>query len=187
MTNKTNPSLWVKKFYKLINKNGKILDIASGNGRNGRFLLSLNFDVTFIDIDTSLLKDLNKHKKAKIVTFDLENKIKIPFKKQYFDGIIVVNYLYRPMLQKLINLLKPDGILIYETFSSGNEIFGKPSNPNYLLNTGELLNFFSKKLSVISYENGLRHNNKISKSIIQRICAIKSNQVLKNNSFYFKY
>ena len=93
-----------------------------------------------------------------------------PLKEKYYDIIIVVNYLYRPKIKKLINLLKNGGYLFYETFSVGNERYGSPKNLNFLLKDRELINLFSKKNEILSYYNGQIIEKKIS---IKQRCLIK--------------
>ena len=76
--------------------------------------------------------------------------------------IIVVNYLYRPKIKKLVSLLKKDGFLFYETFSLGNEKYGAPENPNFLLKDRELLDIFSYELLPLSFYDGKQCNSKIA-------------------------
>ena len=144
------------KFKKKIN----LLDFASGSGRNSIPLLKKNITVTAIDNDQ---KKLNKYKhfnNINTICFDLETAQEWPLVKEYFDVIIVVNYLYRPKIKKLINLLKKDGYLFYETFSSGNEKFGSPKNPDFLLRDRELLNIFGQDLLPLSFFDGQLYNGK---------------------------
>ncbi len=91
-------------------------------------------------------------------------------KNEYYDIIIVVNYLYRPKIKKLINLLKNGGYLFYETFSLGNEKYGSPKNPNFLLKDREIINLISKQNEILSYFNGKVIEEKIS---IKQRCLIK--------------
>jgi SAM-dependent methyltransferase len=79
-----------------------------------------------------------------------------PFAPDSLAGIVVTNYLHRPLFGQIAAALAPDGVLIYETFARGNEIFGKPSNPDFLLNPGELLDLAARGgLQVLAYEDGL--------------------------------
>ena len=91
-------------------------------------------------------------------------------KNDYYDIIIVVNYLYRPKIKKLINLLNNGGHLFYETFALGNEKYGSPKNPDYLLKDKELLNLFSKENEILNYFNGVVAEEQIS---IKQKCLIK--------------
>jgi hypothetical protein len=86
-----------------------------------------------------------------------------------YDGIVVTNYLHRPLLPVLAEALAPGGVVIYETFAAGNERFGRPSNPDFLLHPGELLEAFAA-LTVIAFEQG--ELSLPRPAVIQRIAAI---------------
>ena len=102
------------------------------------------------------------------VKADLEDGSPWPFEGRRFGGIVVTNYLYRPLLQILAQSLAEGGALIYETFMVGNEKFGKPSNPHFLLRPGELLQAFAS-LTVAGFEQGTT-----DKAAVQRICVIQA-------------
>lgn len=97
---------------------------------------------------------------------------KWPASDQRYDGIVVSRYLYRPLLGTLAQMLQPDGVLIYETFMLGNERYGKPSNPDYLLLQDELLSFYGPLLTINAFEQGIEHHPK--PAVMQRICATKN-------------
>ena len=89
-----------------------------------------------------------------------------------FDAMVVTNYLYRPYLQLIPDLLVEGGVLIYETFAHGNAAFGKPSNPDFLLQNGELLDFAARhNLHVLAYEDLYEAEPK--PAMVQRLCAVK--------------
>ena len=137
-----------------IKKKINLLDFASGNGRNSIPLSNKNFIVTAIDKDQEKLNKYENHNNINTIPFDLETEEEWPLSREYFDVIIVVNYLYRPKIKKLIDLLKKDGFLFYETFSLGNEKYGSPKNPNFLLKDRELLDIFGKELLPLSFYDG---------------------------------
>ena len=137
-----------------IKKKINLLDFASGNGRNCIPLLNKNIFVTAIDKDQNKLNKYKNLNKINTICFDLESKQKWPLVKENYDVIIVVNYLYRPKIKKLISLLKKDGFLFYETFSIGNEKYGFPKNPDFLLKDRELLDIFGKDLLPLSFFDG---------------------------------
>ena len=137
-----------------IKKKINLLDFASGNGRNSIPLSNKNIFVTAIDKDQNKLNKYKKLNNINAICFDLETKQEWPLVRENFDIIIVVNYLYRPKTKKLVNLLKKDGFLFYETFSIGNEKYGSPKNPNFLLKHGELLKIFGNKLLPLSFYDG---------------------------------
>jgi hypothetical protein len=96
-----------------------------------------------------------------------------PLKSHQFSGIVVTNYLYRPHLNELPKMLLAGGVLIYETFAQGNAQFGKPSNPNFLLNTGELLAFAQQhSLKLVAYED--IYTDEPKPAMVQRLCALKT-------------
>ena len=146
------------KFKKKIN----LLDFASGDGRNCIPLSKKNIVVTAIDKDQEKLKKYKSFENMNTICFDLETTEKWPLFREYYDVIIVVNYLYRPKIKELINLLKKNGFLFYETFSLGNEKYGLPKNPNFLLKDKELLDIFSKELLPLSYYDGQLKSGKIT-------------------------
>ncbi len=145
------------KFKKKIN----LLDFASGNGRNSIPLSKKNIIVTAIDKDQEKLDKYASFKNINTICFDLETNEEWPLIREHYDVIIVVNYLYRPKINKLINLLKKDGFLFYETFSSGNEKYASPKNPNFLLKDRELLEIFGRELLPLSFYDGQSNNGKI--------------------------
>lgn len=91
-----------------------------------------------------------------------------PLTGRTFGGVIVTNYLWRPLLPHVLQSLKPNGVLIYETFSAGNETVGKPSRPDFLLTPGELL-MACKDLRVVAFEEGFLDQ---PQRFVQRIVAV---------------
>jgi SAM-dependent methyltransferase len=125
--------------------------------------------MTALDRDISGLQPLAA-KGFEILAADLEDGSPWPLGGRQFDGIIVTNYLHRPLLPHLVAALAPGGVLIYETFGRGNERFGRPSNPDFLLRSGELLEFAAAHgLQVLAYECGEVQEPK--PAIIQRMAA----------------
>lgn len=167
----TQPSPWVQRWTHLFPENGTILDLAAGGGRHGRMLLELGHSVTFLDRTTEPLADLKDHTNAEVLQADLEDGSPWPLNGQQFDGVIVVNYLHRELFENIIASLKPDGVLVYETFARGNENYTRPRNPDHLLKSGELLDAVQGKLQVVAYEHGLITNADIT-GVKQRLCAI---------------
>jgi SAM-dependent methyltransferase len=159
------PSPWVTRFARLIREGGRVLDLAAGSGRHACYLAGLGFDVTAVDRDTRGLAGFQ----GKIVALDLEAGR--PWRLGGgWDGIVVTNYLHRPLLPAIVSSLAEGGIVIYETFAQGNERFGKPSNPDFLLAPGELLAAFAA-LHVIAFEQGVIETPRAA--VIQRIAAAR--------------
>jgi SAM-dependent methyltransferase len=144
------PSSWVQRWAPSIRPGGLVLDVAAGSGRHARWLARLGFEVEAVDRDASLFADPPRN--VKVVEADIEGG-PWPFQGRLFDGIVVTNYLHRPLIPVLAASLEPGGVLVYETFARGNERFGKPSNPDFLLAPGELLDAVRGKLRVLAYED----------------------------------
>jgi SAM-dependent methyltransferase len=146
----TAASPWVERFTLWIRPGGRVLDLACGAGRHARLLARLGFEVDAVDRDLSGLSDIP----AAIVLreADLEGGA-WPYPGVLFDAIVVTNYLHRPLLPVLVDSLAPGGVLLYETFALGNERYGKPSNPDFLLRPGELLEAVRGRLRVLAYED----------------------------------
>jgi hypothetical protein len=125
--------------------------------------------VLAIDRDISGLSGLADHPGLEAVACDLEDGTVPAFFRRRFGGIVVTNYLHRPLFGLIAAALAPGGVLIYETFAKGNERFGKPSNPAFLLNDGELLEAFQETLAVVAYENVIVEEPR--PAAVQRLCA----------------
>lgn len=163
---------WVVRFAPLIRSNGSVLDLAAGHGRHARYLARLGFRVDAVDRDPAALAELRAIAGVTAIMADIESG-PWPFAGRRFDGVVVTNYLWRPLLPSVVAALADDGILVYETFAQGNEKFGKPSNPEFLLRSGELLEHARQnRLEVVAYECGF--TNRPREAIVQRICARKT-------------
>ena len=164
------PSDWVKRWCLAIEVGGRVLDLACGSGRHARLLLECGYSVQAVDLDISGLADLNGRANFELLQADIENA-PWPFGDDCFDGVVVTNYLYRPLFSRLIASLKPGGVLIYETFAVGNGEFGRPSNADFLLRPGELLAALNGSSRVIAYEDVYVERPK--PALVQRICAAR--------------
>ena len=165
------PSTWITRHAELIAPRGHVLDLACGGGRHTRHLRDRGLHVTAIDIDTSGLADLADDPLVEIVETDLERPGTQPLAGRRFDAVVVTDYLFRPLLVSLVECLKPGGVFLYETFALGNERFGRPRNPDFLLQRGELLALAEGRLRVIAYEH--RAVPPPTPKIVQRLCARK--------------
>jgi SAM-dependent methyltransferase len=163
------PSAWVCRFAQLIAPGGAVLDLACGRGRHARYLAGLGYQVEALDSDGAALAALAGVAGVVARCIDLEAS-PWPGAQGRFDGIVVTNYLHRPLVPTLLESLRPGGILIYETFAAGNEMLGRPSNPEFLLRTDELLHWVNGRLQVLAFEQGLVQRPK--PAVIQRICAV---------------
>lgn len=165
------PSEWVSRFASLVPATAAVLDLACGGGRHGRMFLEKGYRVVFLDRQTQDVADLSGQ--AEVITTDLEDGSGWPLQGRAFAGIVVTNYLHRPLFPHVLENLMPGGVLIYETFAAGNEAFGRPRNPDHLLQAGELLSVaIAGGLHIVAYEHGLE-NRTSAPRMIQRLCAVR--------------
>jgi SAM-dependent methyltransferase len=164
------PSEWVLRWADAIRARGRVLDVACGRGRHLRYLSSLGFAAVGVDRDEQALSSLRGLDGVEVRIADIESG-RWPFSPEEFDGVVVTNYLHRPIFPHLVAALRSGGILIYETFAQGNDRYGRPSNPDFLLEPGELLRRV-EPLSVIAFEQGLVSSPR--EAVVQRICAVRS-------------
>jgi len=162
------PSPWVVRWSGLVPAGGRVLDIACGSGRHARFFAARGHPVVAVDRDPARLDPLAGIPGISTLCADLE-KGPWPYAGQRFAGIVVTHYLHRPLFPHLLAALATGGVLIYETFSAGNERYGRPSNPAFLLNPGELLEAVRGRLRVIAYEE--LEVSEPRPAVVQRICA----------------
>jgi SAM-dependent methyltransferase len=164
-------SLWVERFLSHIKSGGNVLDLACGRGRHSLRLHAAGYRVEAVDRDAEALAEISR-KVPEIHTCvaDLEGA-DWPYRGRRFDAIVVTNYLFRPLFPYLLDALEGDGVLIYETFMIGNERFGKPSNPAFLLRPGELLEVARGRLTVVAFEQGEVANPR--PAVVQRLCATR--------------
>jgi SAM-dependent methyltransferase len=147
------PSRWVERFLPGVRSGGRILDVACGGGCHLRLALRRGYRVIGVDRDLEGVEELRAWSRVELVRADLEARQRFPFAGELFDGVIVTNYLWRPILRDIVTAVAPDGLLIYETFAAGNERFGRPSNPDYLLRPGELVEAVRPRLVPVAYEH----------------------------------
>lgn|SRR5690625_2869014 len=167
------PSAWICRFLPLLPSGSTILDLACGGGRHLRLLHALGFRATGVDRDLGDVADLQVPGGPELLERDLEDGSPFPLAGRRFDAVVVTNYLHRPLLPALVGLVAPGGLLLYETFAQGNERFGRPSNPNFLLRPGELLEAVRGHLDVLAYEAGEVATPR--PAMVQRIAARRRN------------
>lgn len=165
------PSPWVVRHLAQVPASGRILDLACGGGRHTRWLAAQGRSVLAVDRDQSALAGLQGLPGVAMLVADLETD-DWPLAGQRFAGVIVTNYLWRPRLPDVLALLAPGGALIYETFMVGNAAYGKPSNPDFLLQAGELRQLAAAAgLREVEYAEGYVASPK--PAMRQAICAIR--------------
>ena len=146
-------------------RRGPLLDLACGGGRHARLFAARGVEVVAVDRESQVLPET-----IRFVQADLEDGSPWPFAGRRFAAIVVANYLHRPLFPRIVESLDEGGVLIYETFMVGNEKFGRPSNPQFLLRPGELLEAFGA-LQVAGFEQGRVERPKTA--MIQRLCALR--------------
>lgn len=162
-------SPWVQRWSHLIGPNARVLDVACGAGRHVRWFAERGAKVTGIDRDAAALESLGSI--AEVVVADVEGA-PWPLVGRRFDAVIVANYLWRPLLPRIVASVDVGGVLIYETFAIGNQSVGKPANPQYLLRPGELLSAV-QGLRVVAYEDGFLD---APERFVQRVLAVREEQ-----------
>jgi len=164
------PSPWVSHFAALFPSGSNVLDLACGGGRHARYLAGLGHIVEAVDRDAAAIEALGDVPGIRGRCADLERG-PWPYIGFRFAAIVVTNYLWRPLFPQLMANLDKGGLLIYETFMVGNEAFGKPSNPAFLLRRDELRHIVHNHLEIIAFEQG--EVGVPRPAVVQRLCAVR--------------
>lgn len=164
------PSPWIVRWAPLVASGAEVLDLACGGGRHARYFAARGCAVIAADRDAAALATLATQPGVFTRVADLEGG-PWPFAAGSFDAVVVANYLHRPLFGPILDALRPGGVLLYETFMAGNERFGRPSNPEFLLQPGELLDVVRGRLEVVAFEQGETAAPRAA--AVQRICALK--------------
>lgn len=160
------PSEWVRRWSHLVPAGTAVLDVACGMGRHLRWFQALGHPVTGIDRDRQAVQTAAAVGEG--LQADIENG-PWPLAGRRFGGVVVTNYLWRPLLPAIVHSVAPGGVLLYETFASGNETVGRPARPDFLLQPGELLTACAG-LRVVAYEDGFLDG---PERFVQRIAAVQ--------------
>ncbi len=165
-SNHDAPSAWLLRWAHLIAPGGSALDVAAGGGRHTRWLSARGHAVTAVDRDATAMAALRPV--ADAIVADIEAG-PWPLPGRRFDAVVVTNYLWRPILAEIVGSVAPGGVLVWETFAIGNETVGRPSNPQFLLQPGELLGVVAG-LRIVAYEDGFID---APQRFVQRIVAVR--------------
>jgi SAM-dependent methyltransferase len=162
------PSAWVVRWAELVPAGGRVLDVAAGSGRHSKWFAARGHPVDAVDRDEAAVTGLSAMSGVRALCADIEAG-DWPFQPGAYAAVCVTNYLHRPLLPTLLDALAPAGVFIYETFAAGNERYGRPKNPDFLLDPGELLELVRGRLKVIAYEDVTTQDPR--PACVQRICA----------------
>ena len=164
------PSPWIVRFAPLVPAGAHVLDLACGRGRHSRLFAARGCAVTAVDRDAEALAALAGVANVTTLVWNLEASA-WPFdSNRRFDAVVVTRYLHRPLFVDLIRTVADDGVLLYETFAAGNAAFGRPTNPDFLLEPGELLLRTRGCLDVVAFEQGQIDEDGVA--VVQRIAAV---------------
>lgn len=162
------PSAWVAQWAERVPAGGAILDVACGGGRHARFFAARGHPVDAVDRDAAAIAALAAVPGITALCTDLEGGY-WPYAGRQFAAVVVTNYLHRPLFPALIAAVAPGGLLIYETFAEGNQAYGRPANPDFLLRRGELLEWVGA-MQVLAFADLIVDSPK--PAVVQRICAV---------------
>jgi len=169
--NAAQPDPWVAQHLGSLPAGGLVLDLACGAGRHSKALLDAGHSVLAADIDTQSISGMS-HPELEVLQYDFESE-PWPFPPEFFEGMVVCNYLHRPLLEPIAASLKPNGVLIYTTFMTGNEAFGRPRNPDFLLQPDELKTIGAGNTQEIAFVQGSagKPTNAVKQSIVLKKLA----------------
>lgn len=160
---------WIRRFAPLVRRDATLLDVAAGHGRHARYFAARGAKVLAVDRDAGALAMLDGVEGVTTRVADLEGD-PWRFERGSFDAIVVVNYLHRALLPRIVDTLASGGVLLYETFAAGNERYGRPVRADFLLREDELLEFAQPRLRVVAFEQGLLDDGRLR--VVQRIAAV---------------
>ena len=160
------PSAWVVRWGHLVTPGGTVLDLAAGSGRHSTWFAARGHAVTAVDRDGDALRLLPSA--VFTLVADVEQD-PWPLPGRTFDGVVVTNYLWRPLFGAIVEAVGPGGVLIYETFAADQETVGRPTRPDFLLARGELSARVAG-LRIVAFEDGFLTD---PERFVQRIVAVR--------------
>ena len=174
MHNQSQPAPWFTRHASLVAAGARLLDVACGSGRHARLFAKRGVQVVAVDRDAEALQSLSGIDGIAVEQRDIEADV-WPYAPNSFDAVVVCNYLWRPTFGALLATLKPGGVLLYETFMDGNERYGKPSRPDFLLRSNELMMRMHQACRIVAFEEGDEtHASGEIIAVKQKIAAIKT-------------
>jgi SAM-dependent methyltransferase len=162
---------WVTTHADLVPRAGRALDVACGRGRHALWLAERGLTVRAVDRDPARIAGLQAAAAARALPVTAEVKDleagAVALGRDAYDVIVVVHYLHRPLFPALLEALKPGGVLIYETFTRAQAARGKPSNPDFLLEPGEL-NRLVAPLTILDAREGAFEDRDVASIVARR-------------------
>jgi rhodanese-related sulfurtransferase len=175
------PSPWLLSNVTLAPRGARTLDVACGRGRHALFLAGAGFPVRAVDRDAghvarlgALARRLRLPLDAAVV--DLETGA-ADLGSSEWELVLVFSYLHRPLFPALVRALKPGGLLLYETYTTDQAKRGRPTNPDHLLEPGELPGLVAP-LEVVRQREGVYEGRSIA-SVAARRLARRREEVSK--------
>lgn len=164
------PCGWLVDNRRLLPRAGEALDVACGSGRHAVWLAESGLTTTAVDQDAAAIDSLNREAARRGLSLtarvvDLESGQPC-LEPASFDVIVVVHYLHRPLVPQLVAALRPGGVLVYETFTRAQALRGKPTNPAFLLEPGELESLV-RPLEILARREG-DYDDRMVASVIAR-------------------
>lgn len=164
------PSPWIVRWSHLLRGGCTVLDVGCGSGRHLKWFAQRGHAVTGVDKDIAQVEEGILG--IQLVQADIEST-SWPLLDQdvprQFGAVVITNYLWRPLLPVVLQSIAPGGVLLYETFAVGNEQWGRPTRPDFLLREGELLQT-CEGMYIVAYENGKLEQ---PARAVQRIAAVR--------------
>jgi SAM-dependent methyltransferase len=166
------PSPWLCQHLDLVPPGLPVLDVASGAGRHTLFLAEAGWTVHAVDRDAAALATLENRARSHRLAVttavcDLEDGMATLGTGRY-GAVLVFNYLHRPLMPSIVAAVAPGGVLVYETFTAGQALRGRPRNPAFLLGDGELPTLVAP-LEVLRWKEGERDGNLVASIVARRI------------------
>jgi SAM-dependent methyltransferase len=170
----SGPASWLAQHEHLLPREGRALDVACGRGRHAIWLAERGLMTLGVDRSEDAVREVNSVAEARGLPLhaevrDLESGLP-PFGTFTYDVIVVVHYLHRPLFPALLDALAPGGLLVYETFTRAQAALGKPTNPDFLLAPGELIDRLGS-LDVLASREGEYDGRMVASAIARRRSA----------------
>lgn len=147
------PAQVLLEYAYLLPESGTALELACGRGGSALFLARRGLEVQAWDISSAAIKGLDLQ--AETEGLEIETRVRdvheTPPPLNTFDVVCVSYYLERSIAIPIIQALKPQGLLFYQTFIHEKVTDLGPSNPLYRLESNELLELFAP-LHVLVYQ-----------------------------------